>query len=246
MKFTFVILIVVVVVGLRLWIFTSRRRRAEQADVGGGRRRFGAIARPPRSPSARRRVQGAGRVEAALGDVGLVAGREIRERIRGRIFRVGTLLILVVVALAIIIPTLHHGSGTTTQTVALVGPPSPATTAAAQAAGKANLDTIKLLREPSLARAKADLRSGRADLAVVGGSQILLNESATESSSPADNGLVQTLASYLGVLKAYHDAGLTASQISRLGGDKAVPVRTLKPASKAPTRGASLLGLVLL
>ena len=36
-------------------------------------------------------------LEDSLGDVGMVAVREIRERVRGRIFRVGTLIILVAV-----------------------------------------------------------------------------------------------------------------------------------------------------
>ena len=51
--------------------------------------------------------------------------REIRERVRGRIFRIGTLIILVVVGAAIVIPTLHSGGGPTTQTVGVVGGLSP-------------------------------------------------------------------------------------------------------------------------
>ncbi|MDE3222859.1 MAG: hypothetical protein KGL79_05445, partial [Acidobacteriota bacterium] len=42
------------------------------------------------------------------GRVGIVAAREVRERLRGRMFRVGTVLILAVVAAAIVIPNLHH------------------------------------------------------------------------------------------------------------------------------------------
>ena len=42
-----------------------------------------------------------------LGDAGLVAGREIRERLRGRLFRVVTTILFVVVAAAVVIPTLH-------------------------------------------------------------------------------------------------------------------------------------------
>jgi hypothetical protein len=43
------------------------------------------------------------------GYTGLVAAREIRQRIRGRLFRAGTLLILAVVAAAIVIPVLNQG-----------------------------------------------------------------------------------------------------------------------------------------
>ena len=41
------------------------------------------------------------------GEIRLVAAREIRERTRGRIFRVGTVLILAAVAAAIVIPVLR-------------------------------------------------------------------------------------------------------------------------------------------
>ena len=58
----------------------------------------------------RRRTTGQQHTRYGLGpfrsDVGLVAAREMRERFRGKIFRVGTLLILEVVAAAIVIPTL--------------------------------------------------------------------------------------------------------------------------------------------
>ena len=57
-------------------------------------------------------------------DVALVAAREIRERLRGRILRVGTLLILAVVAAAIVIPTLHNAKAQP-QEVGLVGPCPP-------------------------------------------------------------------------------------------------------------------------
>jgi len=53
-------------------------------------------------------------------EVALVAAREIRERIRGKIFRFGTLLILAVVAAAIVIPTLKTKT-TTTEGVGIVG-----------------------------------------------------------------------------------------------------------------------------
>src|SRR5664279_3240557 len=56
------------------------------------------------------------------GDVALVAAREIRERTRGRVFRVGTIIILLAVAAGIVIPTLHHSSsGSDSEHVAIVG-----------------------------------------------------------------------------------------------------------------------------
>ena len=75
------------------------------------------------------------RLEATLGEVGMVASREITERVRGRIFRIGTLVILVAVAAAIIIPTLHAAAGPTIQTVGVVGRLSPAIDQVVKTAG---------------------------------------------------------------------------------------------------------------
>ena len=73
---------------------------------------------------AKRRTAGPTRNRSGLGpvksDVGLVAAREMRERFRGRIFRVGTLLVLAGVAAAIVIPTLDKGTSQP-QTVGVVG-----------------------------------------------------------------------------------------------------------------------------
>jgi len=166
--------------------------------------------------------------------------------VRGRIFRIGTLIILLIVAAAILIPALHKSSGAATQTVGIVGTLPPETEEVVHAAGVLNQDHVTLEHVASLEAAKAALRSGRIDLAVVDGSQVLLNQPAGASSSPADPGLVQDIAQYLGVLAAYHSAGLTSAQASEIAHAKAVPVHTLQPNTKQPTRVTSVIGLVLL
>ena len=56
---------------------------------------------------------------ASTGDVGLVAAREVRQRIGGRVFRVGTLLMLAAAAAAIVVPVLERGKHT--ERVGVVG-----------------------------------------------------------------------------------------------------------------------------
>ena len=185
-------------------------------------------------------------IEGSLGDVGLIATREIKERVRGRIFRVGTLIILLAVGAAIVIPTLHSGGGPTTQKVGVVGGLSPQAERLVYSAGSSNQDSIKLVVEPSVAAAEADLRSGKVDLAVVDGNRVLLDRPASSNASPADPGLVQDVAEYLGVLKAYQAAGLTPAQATQVDQAKPVPVQTLQPSSKATARATSVIGLVLL
>ena len=97
-----------------------------------------------------------------------------------------------------------------------------------------------------MAAAKADLRSGKVDFAIIDGSQILLNRPASSNSSPADPGLVQGVAGYLGVLRAFQAAGLTPAQATQVDHAQPVPVQTLQPGSKESAKTTSVIGLVLL
>ena len=149
------------VTSLRIWVFRRRRsRRVRDA----GRRHWSTtspLASPAPSPAAPDPQYSWRALEDSLGDVGIVAAREIKERVRGRIFRVGTLIILVAVAAAIIIPTLHSGGRTThpdgrSRRRLVAQRPSRSL----HTAGSQNQDSVKVVTVPSLAAAKADLRSG--------------------------------------------------------------------------------------
>jgi ABC-2 type transport system permease protein len=245
---SYLYLAVLAAVLVRVWTFTRRRKRraATELSHGGG-------PDPGRPPAAGTRTGSrtshpSHTIESHLGVVGMVAGREIRERIRGRIFRVGTLVLLIAVAAAIVIPTFHgnNGSGPTRQTVGIVGPLSAQLKQAGELAGRQSQDRVKFVPEPSLAAAKTALLSNKIDLAVIGGDKILLNLPAAASASPADPTLVQNLAGYLGVLKAYRAGGLTPEQALLIDNAKSVPVNTLRPNPKPTTNGTSAIGLVLL
>jgi len=246
-KYVAIVLVACAVIALRVGIFRNRRRRraADDRPVREGVPPAGEPGRAPGTIGAGARTWHA--VEGALGDVGLVAGREIKERVRGRIFRVGTLVMLAAVGAAIIIPTFHRsGGGLTTQKVGIVGGLSHEAEQLVSAAGSTSQDLVTLVPERSLAAAKASLRSGKIDLAVVDGGRVLLDQPASSSSSPADPGFVQSVADYLGVLKAYQSAGLTPGQAAQVTGSKPVPVQTLQPRSKSTTKTTSVIGLVLL
>jgi ABC-2 type transport system permease protein len=246
MKYAYTALVAVAVVARLLWFLRRRKRRAGK-DLVPDSANGGAVGSPAAGSVTGSRRRTSHVIEDALGEVGMVAGREIRERIRGRIFRIGTLVLLVAVAAAIVIPTLHHSSGgPTKQTVGVVGRLSPQLEQVVRAAGTASQDVVKVVPERSLAAAKTDLRSGKVDLAIVGGNRVLLNLPASASSSPADPSLVQTVASYLGVLKAYRAGGLTPRQAGLVDNAKSAPVNTLQPSPKSTTTGTSVFGLVLL
>jgi ABC-2 type transport system permease protein len=244
-KYVSIVLVAGVVIALR--VAMRRRHRAhpatdnERSDTAAPVRRFGSRSKPTRGLTRRRRA-----IEDSFGIVGMVASREIKERVRGRIFRVGTLLILVVVAAAIIVPTLHSAAGPTTQTVGVVGGLSTQAKQVLRVAAAMNHDSVKLRSMPSLAEAEAELRAGRLDLAIVNGDQILLDEPASSANSPADPSLVGDAAEYLGVLQAYRVAGLTPRQATEVARAKPVQVKTLEPTARNTTKATSVIGLVLL
>ena len=248
MKYLYVALVAAAVVALRVRILRMRRSRRTPPTLADGTATDVGAARSlgPGSASVGIRTRSRQTFEGSLGEVGMVARREITERIRGRIFRIGTLVILLAVGAAIIIPTRHHGGGPTTQTVGVVGSLSPQTEQVVSTAGSQNQDSVQLVVEPSLAAAKTDLRAGKVDLAIVDGDLILLNQPATSNGSPADPALVHDVAAYLGVLKAYRAAGLTPAQAAQVDKAQPIAVQTLTPGSKQTTKGTSVIGLVLL
>lgn len=167
----------------------------------------------------------------------LVALREIRQRLRGRVFRVATLLILIGVAAAVIIPAATKGKshpehvgvvGTSAQTV--------------KDTGKRVNTEVRVISEASAGAARADVRSGRIDLAVIDGSQIIVKK--------ADDGddLADALAQDLGLERAVRAAGLSGTQETRLAQAKAVPIIGLDaaPTHSSSRTGTAVVGLIVL
>lgn len=221
--------------------FVVRRRRARQAPAPAPEARL--VETVAATGVARTESRA---VESALGDVRLIAGREIRERVRGRIFRIGTLFMLLAVSAAIVIPTLHGASQPTRQSVGVVGTLSLESRGLVRAVAKENDDAVKFVPETSLASGERALRSGRLDLLIVDGDRIVLKESASAANSPADPNLVSGAAEYLGVVRAFEAARLTPAQAGEVAAAKAVPVQALVNRSSGAAQTGTIIGLVLL
>jgi len=240
--------LVVLVVGLLVFAvrLALRRRRRERAAAGPSDGASAPWATSPRSARAA--------LAGSLGDVGLVASREIRERVRGRIFKVGTVVILLGVGAAIVIPKIHTSGPTPPQRVGVVGAgPTAAGTSLHQVvefSGRQSQTPVRIVPEESVAAAEQALRDGTIDVALVdGGRRILVNQdiSANGSGSSTTSAFVQVLADDLGVLRAYEVAGLTGSQIEQVAHAKPVPVRNLQgSASKGAAQSTSVIGIILL
>jgi ABC-2 type transport system permease protein len=174
-------------------------------------------------------------------DVGLVAAREMRERFRGRIFRVGTVLILVVVAGAIVIPALNKGK-TQSEEIGVVGTlPGYLHAVVVSYAQDAGLN-VSVVPETGLSAAKSALRSGRIDLAILNAGELLVNKPTDGNASTS----VPQLATDLGDAEAVAADHLSASQTSELLGAKALPIKSLQKGAVSEALGPSLIGLILI
>jgi ABC-2 type transport system permease protein len=211
----FVILLAVAV--LRLWM---RRRRRGREGAG--------TARWPGS-----------------GDVVLVAGREVRERFRAKVFRIGTLVILAVVAAAIVIPKIESGRHHPQQ-VGVVGPLDTSLRQTIEASARSIGTTAHLVDEADLATAKEKLRQGHLSLVVVDGHELVVNApvSATDNSTAAQ--FVRAASRELAVAQALKAAHITPAQASALAKARAVPVNSLQPRrTSGSAQATSVIGLIL-
>jgi ABC-2 type transport system permease protein len=212
-----VLVAVMVIAALRLW----RRRRRHRGPATT------AISLP------------------AVGDVGLVALREIRERTRAKVFRIGTLVVLGVVAAAIVIPTIKSGPPHAQQ-VGVVGPVGAALRQTVEASAKSVGTTAHLVRESDLATAKQRTLEGHLSVVIDNGRALVVKApiNATNTSTMAQ--FARALAKNLALARAFQAAHLSATQISALTRGQAVPVHSLQPGpSHGAARSTAVVGLIL-
>jgi ABC-2 type transport system permease protein len=215
-----IVAIVAVAVALRVWL----RRR-------GG---------PRRTPLARVGFR------SLTGDIGLIALREVRERIRGRVFRVGTVIILAVVAAAIVIPVLHGGKPPP-QRVGVVGALAAPLRAAVVASGASIGAAVHIVSATDVKAAQEDLRSGHLDLVIVDGRELVVNKAIGPTDTSTTAQLVRAASRTLGVAEAYEAADLSAAQVSQLAEAKPLPVTSLqRGVATGASRNTSVVGLILI
>ncbi|HVX21415.1 MAG TPA: ABC transporter permease [Acidimicrobiales bacterium] len=180
-----------------------------------------------------------------FGDMGLVAGREIRERLRSRVFRVVTIVLLVVVAAAVVIPTIHSG---TTQVVKVgVVDGSASSTAVLDDLASTVGIRVHLVSEPGLPQARAALRSGQLDMVVDGTRRILVNSPVAASDTSAGARYVRDVSQTLGAQRTFAQAGLTPKQAAIVAKGRPLRIDSIKP-GKAPrttSEATALLGVIL-
>jgi ABC-2 type transport system permease protein len=204
-----------------------------------GRKKAGA-------PSSRLLVAPRGSALATMfGDIGLVAQREVRERIRGRVFQVGTILILLVVVAAIVIPTLTRSKAQPDR-VGVVGALSAPVRSALVASDSSMGDTMIVVPEADVAAADADLRAGRVDIVIVDGKELVVKEAVSASDVSTAAQLARVFATTLGTIAAFEAAGLSGTQVDIISHAKPLPITSLQPSPtrRKPSPG-SIVSLIL-
>jgi ABC-2 type transport system permease protein len=124
----------------------------------------------------------------------LVARREIRERVRARSFRIGTLLSAAIVVAVIAIPAARKGH-ISTYRVGVIDPPTSATVGEIQRLAGPLHVRVQVHAVPSLAEARTLIRQKTLDIVAVGDRDILVKEPP----APEDSGKKPQLVSAIGL-----------------------------------------------
>ncbi|HEY3903261.1 MAG TPA: ABC transporter permease [Streptosporangiaceae bacterium] len=164
----------------------------------------------------------------------LVTRREINDRARAKSFWVASIVLLVGVAAGALIPALVQG-GQSSSPIGIVGGPVSALTQTVREAGRAAGTKVQVIVLPSVAVARAELRSGKIDAVLVGDSQVLVKQQSY-TGSPSGGTVAQALAQLGGLAKLF--AVLPPADSARIAAHGiALPVHGLVP---PPTRGLAV------
>ncbi|MGA2970131.1 MAG: ABC transporter permease [Acidimicrobiales bacterium] len=182
-------------------------------------------------------------------DVGLIVTREVRERFRGRLIKITTLFILLVVAAAIVIPTLHNGKAEP-QEVGIVGTLSSSLRATVTSSAKSADVTVRFVPESSVQNAKSGLHSGRINAAIVNSRELLVKSPLASTDNSSGTQLVRSIAENLGIAEAFQAAQLSPAQTETLKTARALPIESVeqgkKSTGKDTSETTSLIGIILI
>jgi ABC-2 type transport system permease protein len=106
-----------------------------------------------------------------LGQIWIVAERELRERARSRAFRASLLVMVVIAGAAILVPSLL-GGGSTRWEVGVVGPTPAGLAAAVEAQAAVVGAAVRVTEQPSVGHGEDAVRSGEIDVLVVDGRRL--------------------------------------------------------------------------
>lgn len=181
---------------------------------------------------------------SALTVVRLVAMREIRERLRSRVFRITTLIGAAIVCALIVVPTLNDGE-VKRYDVALVNVTDPVIRAAVQNAGTVANAEINVRDYESKERVRADVRSGLIDIALVDARTIIVGDPPPDDRITTKSRLIAAISESARLQTALTDAGLSSDQAAAALRAEPLPVQALgKPNQPDRDQFTTFIGVI--
>jgi ABC-2 type transport system permease protein len=177
----------------------------------------------------------------------LIAGREIRERIRSRTFLIVTAVLVAIGIGAVVIPGITATKSAPRLDVGLVGTyPTPLQRTITSLGATVGV-TVRLRQESDLSAARAALRSGDLDVVVIDGKRLLVDKPIDQPSSALGR-LTAALSQAVGLSQRLAKAGLTPAQAERALHAPPLPVETVQQVAPdlGKRRGIAYVGLLLL
>jgi len=181
---------------------------------------------------------------SAVPAVRLVAGREVRERGRSKVFWIGTSVLLLGVAAAIVVPVLgHHGQQTFRVGIVGAAPAGLAPSVIADAAALGGRARVQAIGSAAAARSALDTQA--LDLVIEGQTGVLVRGQNTD---PSVAGLAQLVARDVAVQARLRAAGLPDGRIRDTFAAAPAPVRSLIPVTPGneASRAIVVLGTIIL
>ncbi len=219
----------VIIAALAIAVIVKRARR--QGVAGAARPAPPARGLVARAPSSR---------------FVLVAAREVEQRLRGRTFRVATLIMLIAIAAAIVIPVLRNGKPDH-ETVGVFPAAGDRSRTALMELGHQIGSTVDLGDERDQEAGMADVRSGRIDIFVVAGKRVVVEHELRDRDTSNKAQLARAIALLLGEQRAFTAARLTPKQAAAVSHIQPVPVVGISAAATTGSeQGTAVIGLVLL
>jgi ABC-2 type transport system permease protein len=222
--------LIAAVVALAVWRRVRRARRARHVE---------AQATDPLPLRTRR-------LPLPNGPVWLVAEREVTQRLRSRVFKVATAIMLLVVVAGVVIPVLRKGKHQRSM-IGIVGSLSAPEEATVIGLGAVTGTPVSLVPQPDLATAEVALRAGHLALAIVDGRRIVVKVglNATDTSTTAL--LARAISGQLGLQNGLQAAGIPADQAARLAHPTPLPISSLQPPKGSQTaRITAVYGLIIM
>ncbi|HUR77349.1 MAG TPA: ABC transporter permease [Acidimicrobiales bacterium] len=146
--------------------------------------------------------------------VRLIAAREIRERMRSRVFRVTTVVSALIVAALIVLPSINNDP--TVYDVALVGPTDPVIRAAVDNLSPVVGAAVRVRDLTEVTDARRQLRDGRIDVALVEGRRLIIEDPVSRERVSGRTRLVAAVSEAARLQTALTDAGLSSEEAAQV------------------------------